>query len=173
MTLLADGALRADSYRVAKQTTSLPSASKSDPVASASAVEPEAEGGAFVDEPAIDVVSIASDSQTRNAEATQETGIPPALGPPEGQLGEANREALEEAREAERERLEKIKTELNERLNENLSLKFGKDESTGRDFFQLIEKDTGDVVRQIPSQNIIDFMKKFKDFSGLLFNQSA
>lgn len=173
MTLLADGSLRVDSFRVAKQTPSLPSASTAHPVEDPPTVDAEVEGGAFVEQPASDEVSIASESQTRNAEAAQESGNNKPVVDDEGRLVEANREAVERAREAERERLEKIKSELNERLNENLSLKFGQDEKTGENYFQLVEKDTGDVVRQIPPQNIIDFMKKFKDFSGLLFNQSA
>jgi flagellar protein FlaG len=68
---------------------------------------------------------------------------------------------------------EKLKEELDSKLNKNLSLRFGNDETTGKDFFQIVEKDTGDVVRQFPPENFIDFLKKFNTISGLLFSDQA
>jgi len=168
MTLLAEGALRVSSYSVAKQATSLPSSSKL--AAAETAAPDEAEGGGFEDQRAAagDSVRLRSNKQPLIAETAQEQG--------EAQAAAKEARAAEELAEAEKlqqARLEKITEELNDKLNENLSLRFGHDENSGEDFFQLVEKDTGDVVRQFPPQSLLDFREKFKDFAGLIFNQEG
>lgn len=159
---------------VAKQATSLPSSSTSHAAAISAAVKKEAEGGALAERRASDsdVVSLASDD-TPNAEATQEASSNLFAASNGKANGNLTREALEKARQAEQQRLEKVTKEINDKLNENLSLRFEKDEGSGEDVVQLIEKKTGDVVRQFPPQAILDFREKFKDFAGLLFNQDA
>lgn len=63
---------------------------------------------------------------------------------------------------------------LSEQFNDNLALRFERDEETGRQIFQLVDKETGDVVRQIPPQQILEFSKRFQEFvSGLLFSEQA
>jgi len=174
MTLLAEVTLRVpNGLSVATQATSLPSSSTSNAAGSSKAVKKEVEGGALAERRASDsdVVSLASDD-TPKAEATQEAK-PNPFAASSGEKQALSGDALEKARVAEEKRLEKITDELNEKLNENLSLRFGKDEGSGENVVQLIEKKTGDVVRQFPPQAILDFREKFKDFAGLLFNQDA
>lgn len=175
MTLLAEGTLRAASFGVAKQAASLPSSSTSKAEApKAKAVEKEAEGGTFVGEQASDVVSLASNLQTDPVEATQthEDDDAQTVSSAE-RVGEQSQEVLADSKETERERLENITQELEKQLNTNLSLKFGQDEETGKDVIQLVEKDTGDIVQQIPPQAVLDFVEKFNDFAGLIFNEDA
>lgn len=63
--------------------------------------------------------------------------------------------------------------EHKKQIEENLALRFGTDEETGTDFFQLVDTTSGDVVRQIPSENVLEFMKRFKSVTGLLFSEQA
>ncbi len=83
------------------------------------------------------------------------------------------KEELEQARQQEQERLSQVAEEVNEKLNQSLSLRFRKDEETGTEFFQLVESETGDVVRQIPPESILEFRKKFETVSGVLFSKEA
>lgn len=172
MTLLADVALKVQSYSVAKQATSLPSTSKPNSAGQSDEVAREVEGEAPASNSlkGTDSVNLSGLVQTQSAEATQqpqtsdqatqgETGLP--------------KEMLEQSKESEKERLEAVSREVNERLNNNLALRFGEDEETGKDFFQLIEKDTGDVVRQIPSEAILDFMERLQESTGILFSEQA
>ena len=90
---------------------------------------------------------------------------------PTGDLIETS---LESARSKEAERLEELHEELSETLNSSLSLRFKEDTETGIDFFQLIEPESGDVVRQIPAEDVIEFIKKFQNsVSGLFFSEQA
>jgi len=167
--VLAEGTLKVSSLSVAKQASSLPSSSRT--LAAPSAAKKEVEGGALVSKPAEDtaVLSAAADQQPLIAQATQDEFIART----EENSTERDAAAAEKAEELEQKRLEKLTDELNGKLNENLALRFGKDAKTGEDFFQLVEKATGDVVRQFPPQSIIDFREKFKDFAGILFNQEG
>jgi len=173
MTLLADGALKVSNLSVAKQATSLPSPSRSQETERTSSGE--VEGGELGTPAAVetDSISIAPNEQPQNVQATQNTEQSQSVGSPEEKTAEATREAIDQSRELEQERLEEITEELNSQLNENLSLRFGRDENSGENFFQLIEKDTGDIVRQIPPQSLIDFKERLRDFAGLLFNQEG
>lgn len=174
MTLLAEGTLKLDSFSVAKQALSLPSSSHSSARKVPKAVEREVEGDAYLRQ-ADNGLDSSSPSQGPVATATAESqqALADASKVEKESKRESQEATLEAARAAERERLEKATEELNQKLNQNLSLRFGEDQASGKDFFQLIEKETGDVVQQIPSQDVLDFVQKFRDFSGLLFNHDA
>lgn len=172
--MLAEGTLKAvSSLGVAKPTTSLPFPSR--PQAD-TRVKPrsEVEGGAFAERRASDsdVVSLATDDAPY-AEATQEANLNSGAATSGASQDAASREALDKAREAEQKRLEKLTKELNEKLNEDLTIRFGQDEESGEDIVQLVEKKSGDVVRQFPPQELLEFRERFKDYAGLLFNQDA
>lgn len=184
MTLLADGTLtvnRAVDISVARQTSSLPSSSSStDRVGSASTSSThEGEGTAFAVKLAEDVgtapvgtvedtVNIAA-TQAQQAEATKQTK--PQVESTEEESQGSNPAELNP--EDEKERFERITKELNSKLDDNLALRFGEDKETGQGFFQLVERESGEVVRQVPSEEILEFMKRFQSFSGLLFSQQA
>lgn len=175
--MLAESTLRVESFSVAKQALSLPSSSHSNARVAPQAAEREVEGDVFLGRaPSAEEPSAAAQAPVATATAkptTEASESSPNKEASDEAKAAAHRETLEKAREAERKRLEKITEELNEKLNQNLSLRFGEDKKTGVDYFQLVEKETGDVVQQIPSQDMLDFVQKFKDFSGLLFNQDA
>lgn len=173
MTLLANVALSVQNYSVAKQATSLPSASKLNSAGQSDEVAREVEG----ETPAsnaldlTDTVSIGGVEQVESAKATQQLQQ-------SDQASQSEEDAsfskiVEESQQSEKERLEEVSREVNEKLNGNLALRFGEDEATGMDYFQLVEKDTGDVVRQIPSEEVLDFMERLQASTGALLSEQA
>lgn len=55
----------------------------------------------------------------------------------------------------------------------NTSLQFSVDEDSGRDVIKVLEKETGDVVRQFPSEEILDVIKSLSNATGILFDETA
>jgi flagellar protein FlaG len=83
-------------------------------------------------------------------------------------------QGLESAKTREAERIQEIQKDLSEKLNSSYSLRFKEDQDTGIDFFQLVEPDTGDVVRQIPAEEVLEFIKRFQStVSGLFISEQA
>jgi flagellar protein FlaG len=50
------------------------------------------------------------------------------------------------------------------------NLDFSIDDSTGRVVVKVIETDTGDVIRQIPSENLLKLAQSLSDASSVLFD---
>jgi len=63
--------------------------------------------------------------------------------------------------------LEKAARNLDRRLS--LSV----DNATGKVVFQIIDNSTGDIVRQIPPEEMLEFVAKFDEIRGLFFNNIA
>lgn len=167
---------------VARPTTSLPSTSNFNLAGQSDTVDREVEGAAFVARQGEDIISFAATQtengaplvradQARHATATQQAEADPAEETKQNQ--EALEQAVEQSRDEEEKRLQRITEELNDKLNESLRLRFEKDQDTGVDVFKLIERESGDVVRQVPSEEVLEFMRKFRSFSGLLFSEQA
>lgn len=93
----------------------------------------------------------------------------------EGPLSsELAKQVEQEAELRNKEKLDRISEEINDQLNDQLKLRFATDEDTGLDLFQLVEQETGEVVRQIPSEEVLTFMKRFQEnSSGLLVSEQA
>jgi uncharacterized FlaG/YvyC family protein len=72
-----------------------------------------------------------------------------------------------------REELEVLAADLNAQLSQQLSLRFLTDEDTGLDYFQLIEKDTGEVIRQYPPEEMLDLVRGLREAASLLFSQEV
>jgi len=53
---------------------------------------------------------------------------------------------------------------------QGIGLKFSVDEETGTRIIQVINVDTGDVVRQIPPQEVIEFMHRLDESKGSLIS---
>jgi len=84
------------------------------------------------------------------------------------------KQSIKSTQDTEREKLTQIAEDVTGRLDDSLSLRFSQDKETGTDIFQLVEPETGDVVRQIPAEEVLEFMKKFeKSVSGLFISQQA
>jgi flagellar protein FlaG len=57
--------------------------------------------------------------------------------------------------------------------NLNRSLQFSVDEGSGQTVIQVIDSETQELVRQIPSQELIDVKNTLEEFRGLIFKDSV
>ena len=78
----------------------------------------------------------------------------------------------ENAREAKD--LPEMVAELNTNLQEmQRGLRFSVDDSSGRIVVKVIDLDTDEVIRQIPSEEMLTIMRHAGDSQSLLFNEEA
>jgi flagellar protein FlaG len=75
----------------------------------------------------------------------------------------ADPQAVKEAAAAAREALKGIRSELD----------FSVDEDTGKTVVRVVEKQTGTVIRQIPSKEMLEIAKALDRLQGLLVSGSA
>lgn len=96
--------------------------------------------------------------------STLEQGEEAQPAPPEGT------EAIQKQAQ---ERLTKLVEQANAKLSEDLALRFRTDEETGIDYFQIIEKQTGDIIRQYPPDEILNLVERLREMQGLIVSQEA
>jgi len=78
------------------------------------------------------------------------------------------------AQPLEREQLEKMAQQLQEFMGEmNRSLQFQVDEDSGRDVIKVLDKDTGDIIKQYPSEEVLNLVSKLSETAGLLIDQTV
>jgi flagellar protein FlaG len=69
---------------------------------------------------------------------------------------------------------EDIANGLNELVQElHRELRFSVDQDSGDMVVKVIDKDTHEVVRQIPSEELVRLHKRLKEVSGMIFQDSA
>jgi len=74
----------------------------------------------------------------------------------------------------EREQLEKVAQQLQDFMGEmNRSLQFQVDEDSGRDVIKVLDKTTGDVIKQYPSEEVLSLVSKLSETAGLLIDQTV
>lgn len=74
----------------------------------------------------------------------------------------------------EREQLEKMAQQLQEFMGEmNRSLQFQVDEDSGRDVIKVLDKDTGDIIKQYPSEEVLNLVSKLSETAGLLIDHTV
>lgn len=67
------------------------------------------------------------------------------------------------------EKLEKVVQQLQEFMGEmNRSLQFKVDEDSGRNVIKVIDKETGDLVKQYPSEEVLGIVAKLAEATGVL-----
>ncbi len=76
---------------------------------------------------------------------------------------EVSRASLEEAIQ----QLNRAVSILNHRLN------FSVDDTTGRLLAKIIDAETNEVVREVPPERVLEFVRRFREFMGLLFDEQA
>lgn len=70
--------------------------------------------------------------------------------------------------------LKKAAEELNKKLNMlNSQLKIEIDKDTGIKVAKIIDKETDEVIRQIPPEAILKIVKYLDEVTGILFNERA
>ena len=175
---LSIGSSPAAAVGVTVRGASLPSSSTSKPQRAVDEGNSEAEGKApaIGQEEAEAGISVTESVRAEGSQATATSANQDEAARAEDDATsrpEGLEEQLEQTREAEQERLSRFTEEINKNINERLTLRFQTDEETGRNLFQLIERESGEVVRQFPPEEVLDFIEKFQDFSGFLISEQA
>ena len=74
----------------------------------------------------------------------------------------------------EREQLEKMAQQLQDFMGEmNRSLQFKVDEDSGRDVIKVLDKDSGEVIKQYPSEEVLSLVSKLSESAGILIDQTV
>lgn len=78
------------------------------------------------------------------------------------------------AQPLEREQLEQMAQQLQDFMGEmNRSLQFKVDEDSGRDVIKVLDKSTGDVIKQYPSEEVLSLVSKLSESAGILIDQTV
>jgi len=93
-------------------------------------------------------------------------------------VGESQQEALPEVQGgmdlASREELSGAIDQLNGYLDETQhGLRFSIDENSGRTIVRVIDTETDEVIRQIPSEEMLVLIRHFSEMTGKIFNEVA
>ena len=73
-----------------------------------------------------------------------------------------------------REQLEKMAQQLQDFMGEmNRSLQFKVDEDSGRDVIKVLDKNSGEVIKQYPSEEVLSLVSKLSESAGILIDQTV
>ena len=79
-------------------------------------------------------------------------------------------QTLAEQQSAENEKLKKAIEKMNEQLPHS-EAKFGIHEATNRVMIKLVDKDTQEVIKEIPPEKTLDMLAKSMEIAGVLVDQ--
>jgi len=80
----------------------------------------------------------------------------------------------EKAQPLEREQLEQMAQQLQDFMGEmNRSLQFKVDEDSGRDVIKVLDKSSGEVIKQYPSEEVLSLVSKLSESAGILIDQTV
>ena len=79
-------------------------------------------------------------------------------------------QTLSEKQSAENEKLKKAIEKMNEQLPHS-EAKFGIHEATNRVMIKLVDKDTQEVIKEIPPEKTLDMLAKSMEIAGVLLDQ--
>ena len=80
----------------------------------------------------------------------------------------------EKTQPLEREQLEQMAQQLQDFMGEmNRSLQFKVDEDSGRDVIKVLDKDSGEVIKQYPSEEVLSLVSKLSESAGILIDQTV
>ncbi|WP_159653637.1 flagellar protein FlaG [Vibrio atypicus] len=87
-------------------------------------------------------------------------------------------EATKEREKLNREERERMVDEMNNFISSiNKGLSFRVDEESGREVVTIYEADTGDIIRQIPDEEVLDILRRLREqtarYSSGLVNQTV
>ena len=108
--------------------------------------------------------------------------LPTAAQPhPTAPTGQASKDvqAAEDAKAAkqaaaEQEPLEDVVSDLNNLVRElHRELQFSVDEDSGSTVIKVVDRQTDEVVRQIPSEDLMHLRKRLQEAAGVFFQDSA
>ena len=55
----------------------------------------------------------------------------------------------------------------------NTSLRFSVDKESGRDIIKVVDSESGDLIRQFPSEEVLDVIKSLSKATGTLFSEKV
>ena len=115
----------------------------------------------------ISVRQMSADQQSQELQRRMPT-------PLQDQTQRLEQRELEEAREVSRDKVENAIESLNQSVSLlNHRLRFSIDESTGRLQVRVIDNLTNEIIREVPPERVLAFVRKFEEFLGLLFDERA
>lgn len=88
-----------------------------------------------------------------------------------GNLERKDLQQINSSKSHNEELLKSIQEELN--LINNIELKFNRDIETNQTYIKIIDKDTGDVIREIPPKELRKLAEKMEEMAGILFDKKA
>ena len=97
-------------------------------------------------------------AQTRPAARAE-----PAVGVPQGQTSPAASEQVRSAAERINHQLQTVAP----------NLRFSVDEDTGKTVVRVVDTDTGEIIRQVPSEEVLAISRSIERLQGLLFHQQV
>lgn len=88
---------------------------------------------------------------------------------------EAKRVAAEEKKAAELSQLAEMALDREPDIEglRNVNLNFSVHEASGQIMVSVVDKETGDVIREIPSEALLDLAAKLQEAVGLIFDKKA
>jgi len=70
--------------------------------------------------------------------------------------------------------LEQVAQQLQDFMGEmNRSLQFQVDEDSGRDVIKVIDKSSGELIKQYPSEEVLSLVAKLSETAGILIDQTV
>lgn len=57
--------------------------------------------------------------------------------------------------------------------NKQVRLRFNKDEDTGVEVIQVVDADSGELLRQIPAEELLNIAKAFRELKGLIVSKET
>jgi flagellar protein FlaG len=106
---------------------------------------------------------------------TQAPAAPPPakVRPLPGQGGTADA-AVQAAQKPDVQRVQKAAEEINAQLRELAkNIRFSVDQDTGETVVKVVDTETGDVIRQIPSEEMLAISRSLERLQGVLLKQRA
>ena len=87
------------------------------------------------------------------------------------QPAEKKEAQTEQATEANQEMLETLTNDLD--MLHHVGLQFSVHETTGRTMIKVINKDTNDLIREIPPEGLLNLAAKMQEMLGILFDKKV
>ena len=107
---------------------------------------------------------------------SQVSSVTPASRPEAAVQAEQEARRAREAEEAAKdtEPLEEVVSEMNNLVREmHRELRFSVDDDSGDTVIKVIDRQTDEVVRQIPSEELMHLRKRLQEAAGVIFEDSA
>tara|TARA_R100001377_G_C3190789_1_gene110486 strand:- start:1561 stop:1983 length:423 start_codon:yes stop_codon:yes gene_type:complete len=127
--------------------------------------------------------NVNSQVTTSSEKSLQVKNSPTSLQPSvEVQADKVGTEAVTEVKDAEQqnkglvtsEQLEKVAQKLQDFVGEmNKGLEFSVDKDSGRDVIKVIDKNSGDLIKQYPTEEVLDLVAKLSEATGNFINTDA